>query len=138
MIRDYNCDPDYSQFARKLVTIDVSEGASVAGLPAGGFRSEMAGTIMSAIFRCLAITDADDSARVDVAKNGTSILSAAVDPVAINTTTTFTLTSYDLADGDIITGVVTTGAGDVLRGFFQFEIRPDLGSYELASPIDNA
>jgi hypothetical protein len=98
----------------------------------------MAGTIISAIFRCNTLTDADDSARVDVHKNGVSILSAAVDPTTASSTTTFTLTDTDLADGTLITGVVTTGAGDAIRGYFQFEIRPDLGSEELTSPISNS
>jgi len=137
-IRDYNIDIDNSQFARKIVSLPVNEGASVSSVPVAGFRAEFAGTILSAIFRCLAITDADDTVRLDIHKNGASILSATVDPVAVDTTTTFTLTSNDLADGDLITGVVLTGAGDALRGFFQFEVRPDLGSVELESPIANA
>jgi hypothetical protein len=137
MIRDYNVDPTYSQFARKTIVIPVNEGASVAGVAVGGFRAEFAGTIISAIFRCLALTDADDTVRIEVEKNGSDIV-AAVDPVAADTTTTLTVTDSDLADGDLIQLKVTTGAGDALRGYLQLEVRPDLGSLELASPLSNS
>lgn len=137
-VRDYNVDTDNSQFARKVVSLHCNEGASVAGVKVAGVNIPFAGTLLSAVLRCHVLTDADDSARVDLLKNGTSILSAAVDPGASDTTTTLSPTDTDIADGDLYEMKITTGVGDAIRASITLEVRPDLGSQELTSPLSNA
>lgn len=131
MILDRNVDPA-SAFPKQHIVIPVNEGASITALEIGSVIAAFVGKIVSAIFYCEAITDADDSVTIDLHKNGVSILAAAVDPVAADTTTTLAPTAAGsiLAVSDRIALVVTTGAGDALRGSLTLVVRPYLGTQE--------
>jgi hypothetical protein len=127
-IRSRNIDTS-AEFAQQIIGLPVNVGASVNGLIVEA-RMPWAGRIQSAHFVCSALTDADDSVRVKVQKNGTDLVAAAVDPVAAGTTTSFTLTSSTFAAGDRLQGHVLTGTGDAMIGTFTFVVRPHLGAEE--------
>jgi hypothetical protein len=134
-IRDKNVDKTYSHFARKLVCLSINHDGALSAVKVSGVIVPFAGTIVSAIVRCHTLTDADDSARVDLFKNGSSILAAAVDPTAADTTTTLSPTSTAVADGDLLEAVVTTGSSDAIRASLILELRPKLND-ELVSSIE--
>ncbi len=130
MIRSRNVDP-VAEFAQKIASLSCNEGASLAGVEVASVILPFSGKLLSAKFFCSALTDADDSARVDLLKNGASILAAAVDPVAANTTTTLTPTSgTDFVATDRYGLKVTTGAGDAIRGTLVLTYRNLLGGVE--------
>lgn len=133
MIRSRNVDPA-AVFAQQTVSLPCNEGASVAGVAVASVILPFQGKLLSAKFYCSALTDADDSARVDLLKNGSSVLSAAVDPVAADTTTALAPTAagslFNAADRYSLQ--VTTGAGDALRGTLVLTYRPLLGGVERA------
>lgn len=131
MIRSRNVDP-VSEFAQHPISLPCNEGASVAGVVVASTILPFAGKIVSAKFYCAALTDADDSARIDLLKNGVSILSAAVDPTAADTTTTLSPTTLTFSASDRLSLKVTTGAGDALRGSLTIVVRPLLGGVERA------
>jgi hypothetical protein len=131
MIRSKNVDPD-AQFAQHPVPLSIRAGASETDLAHGAFVPAWAGKIELAQLYASQLTDADDGVTVDIKKNGVSLLSAAVDPVAAGTTTTLTLTDDDFAAGDEIVAHATTDAGDLLVGVIILHVRPLLGSAERA------
>ncbi|HEY3499446.1 MAG TPA: hypothetical protein VGK73_32375 [Polyangiaceae bacterium] len=126
MIRDRNIKTD-ANFARETVLLDVTAGASQAGVRITGWRAPYAGVIVSAHVYCATITDADDSVRVDLHKNAASVLGATVDPVAADTATALNVTTTSFAAGDVLKSVVTTGVGDALAGAITLVVRPELG-----------
>jgi hypothetical protein len=129
MIRSRNCDPNTGhEFAQKVVYIPISVGASAVDVIQGGWRAPWAGAVVSAHVYAATITDADDSARVDLKKNGTSMLAATVDPVAANTSTTLAPTTTSFASGDLLAVHMTTGAGDAMVGGVNLVVRPSLGT----------
>lgn len=133
MIRSGNIEPNnsYNEFAQQVIAISCSVGASFDNA-VGGVVMPWAGKIVSAKFRVFAMTDGDDSVRVDILKNDVAITSAAVDPVAEDTTTTFTLTASTFAAGDVLALDVLTAAGDALYGTMTLVVRPYLGRAERA------
>jgi hypothetical protein len=130
MIRSRNCDQSVgNEFAQKIINLHVEAGASLAGVIKAGTRIPWAGKVVSAHVYCATITDADDSVRVDLHKNGASILDATVDPVAADTLTSLAgAADEDLAAADKIQVVITTGVGDAFVGDVVLVIRPDLGT----------
>jgi hypothetical protein len=129
-VRARNLDPSVGNDAfLSILVCPITVGASVDQRVAE-VRLPWAGKIVSAHFRCSTLTDADDSVRVKVQKNGTDLVAAAVDPVASDTTTTFTLTADTFAAGDLLQGHVLTGTGDAIVGTFTFFVRPYLGVRE--------
>lgn len=136
MILSRNVDPR-AVFAQHPISIPCNEGASVAGVAVGSVILPFKGKLVSAKFYCAALTDADDSVTVDLLKNGSSVLAAAVDPVAADTTTALAPTAAGslFNANDRYSLKVTTGAGDALRGTLVLVVRPLLGGTELA---DNA
>lgn len=133
MIRDKNVDHTAGEndFACMNLSFAIDVGASLAGVLVGGWRAPFAGKIVSANVYCATLTDADDSVRVDVQKNGVTVLSATVDPVAADTATVLTLSSttsvISFAAGDKIQCVMTTGAGDAMTGTVNVVVRPRVG-----------
>lgn len=129
MIRDRNLNADADAF-KQCVVLNINAGASLAGVEHGAHRVPFTGKVLSAHIRCSTLTDADDSVRVDLQKNGVSMLAASVDPVAAATTTALTLTTSTFVAGDIIALVLTTGAGDAMVGAVTLVYRPYLGAPE--------
>lgn len=126
MIKDRNIHSG-AQFARETVNLSILAGASLAGVRIDGWRAPYPGRIISAHIYAAVVTDADDSARVDLHKNAASILSASVDPVASDTATALSPTDLEFNEGDVLKTVVTTGAGDALSGSLTLVVRPYLG-----------
>lgn len=129
MIRDRNLDPSADAFKQSVV-LNLNAGASLAGVEHGAIRMPYTGKVLSAYVRASTLTDADDSVRVDLQKNGVSMLGATVDPVAAATTTSLAPTTTAFVSGDVISVVLTTGAGDALVGAVTLTYRPYLGSQE--------
>lgn len=134
MIRDRNVDhnTDQAKFALETVLLHLNVGASVADATIqNGWRAPYAGKIIRADLYCAQITDADDSVRANLKKNGASILGAATDPVAADTLTALTLSADTFAAGDKLQGTVLTGVGDAFVGSIQLVVRPLLGTEAL-------
>lgn len=130
MIRSRNIDPN-AEFVQETVKLSVAAGASLAGVRIDGWRAPWPGKIISAHVYAATLTDADDSARVDLHKNASSILSATVDPVAADTTTALAgAAGIEFAEGDVLKSVVTTGSGDALAGSIILVVRPFTGYVE--------
>ena len=129
MIRDRNLDPNADAF-KTVVVLPINVGASVAGVIQTAVRAPYAGKIASAHVWALSLTDADDSVRVDLRKNGTSLLAATVDPVAADTTTSLAPTTVAFIAGDMLQVYLTTGVGDAMVGTVTLVLRPYLGAPE--------
>lgn len=133
MIRDKNVDQTANQNHHACMAINchLSLGAGVAGVIQGGWRAPFAGKIVSAALYCATLTDADDSVRIDVQKNGASVLSATQDPGAADTGSAMSLSAtaslLAFAAGDKIQVVATTGAGDAMVGTCTIVVRPRIG-----------
>lgn len=133
MIRDKNIDHTSGQnnHAQLALNFHLSLGAGVAGVIQGGWKAPWAGKITAALLYCATLTDADDSVRIDVQKNGSTVLTATTDPGAANTGTTMALSTttatISFAAGDILTCVATTGAGDAMVGTCSVMVRPRVG-----------
>jgi sugar/nucleoside kinase (ribokinase family) len=133
VIQDKNVDNTAAKnnFAQTALNFFLSVGAGVAGVIQGGWRAPWAGKIVSVIVYAATLTDADDSVRIDVQKNGVTVLSATVDPGAADTATVATLSAtasvLAFAAGDKIQVVATTGAGDAMVGTVSVMVRPRLG-----------
>lgn len=130
MIRSRNCDQATGhEFTENIIPLHIEAGASLAGVIKAGVRMPWAGKIKSAHIYAATLTDADDSVRVDLHKNGASILDATVDPVAADTTTSLAgAADTEFAAGDEISVVITTGVGDALVGDVTLVVRPELGT----------
>lgn len=133
MIRDKNVDHTAGEndFACMALNFHLSLGAGVAGVIQGGWRAPWAGKIVSAALYAATLTDADDSVRIDVQKNGTTVLTATTDPGAADTATAMALSTttstISFAAGDKIQVVATTGAGDAMVGTCSVIVRPRVG-----------
>jgi len=130
MIRSRNIKTD-ATFAQETVTLSILAGASLTAVKIDGWRAPYAGKIVSAHIYAAVVTDADDSARVDLFKGASSVLAASVDPVTSDTVTALTPTTSTFAAGDVLKSVVTTGAGDALSGSLVLVVRPLLGAEAL-------
>lgn len=127
-IDDRNIKTD-ADFARSTVHLSVAAGASLTAVRIDGERMAFAGKVVSAHVYCATLTDGDDGVRVDLHKNAASILTATVDPVAADTTTSLAgAAGTTFAAGDVFKSVVTTGAGDALEGSISLVVRPLLGA----------
>jgi hypothetical protein len=126
VIKSRNIHPD-AEFGQESVNLSILAGASLSGVRIDGWRAPWPGKIVSAHIYAAVVTDADDTARVDLHKNAASILSAAVDPVASDTATALSPTDLEFNAGDVLKSVVTTGAGDALSGSLCLIVRPYLG-----------
>lgn len=131
MIKDRNLSPDADAF-KQVASLHFTGAASLVAESRAGLRCPWTGKIVSAHVYCAVLTDSDDSVRVDLQKNGVSMLSATVDPVATGTTTALTISAANAAvvAGDIITVVLTTGVGDAIAGSITLVVRPYLGAPE--------
>lgn len=132
MIRARNCDETTGfEFAQESNSLAIIVGASVAAVPQAAFRAPYAGKVVSAHIYAATMTDADDSIRVDLRKNGVSILTGTVDPVTNDTMTLLPLVavaaSTAFAVGDKIQAYITTGVGDAFVGNVVLVVRPLLG-----------
>lgn len=131
MIRDRNVDPS-ADFVDQIIPLTVNVPASQAAVAYAAARIPWAHVLVSAIFNALIVTDADDTVRIDLHREGASILGATVDPVAADTETTLTVTGAAAgAAGDLYELVVTTGAGDALVGTLTLVVRPEVGRERL-------
>jgi len=129
MIRDRNIDPNAS-FPIQIVTLQVIAGASHADAAVSALYVPYRSKLLSAIFRCVALTDADDSVKVKLLDDAVELM-ADTDPVAADTVLTATLTGKDdIAAGSWILAQCTTGANDVLEGTWTLQLRPYLGATE--------
>lgn len=90
--------------------------ASQADIEQAEFRAPYSGEIVSVHVHILAITDGDDSARIDVKKGTTSVLSAAINPTqdTVMAGTLKTDGTEEFVAGDKIGLFATTGGGDAL------------------------
>jgi hypothetical protein len=137
-VRDKNIDHTANQnhHACMALNFHINMGAGVAGVIQGGWRAPFAGKIISAAVYAATLTDADDSVRLDVQKNGASVLSATTDPGAADTGTAMSLSTttstISFAAGDKIQVVGTTGAGDAMVGTVSVIVRPRVGRELLA------
>lgn len=129
MIRDRNLDPSADAF-KSTVSLYVTCGASETAVEKSSVRMPFTGKLLSAYVRCATITDADNSVRVDLHKNGVTMLGATVDPVDAGTTTSLAPTTTAFVAGDLLAVVMTTGASDALTGSVTLVFRPYLGSQE--------
>jgi hypothetical protein len=129
MIRDRNLEPSADAF-KTVVSLYVEAGAAETGVEKSSVRMPYTGKVLSAYVRCATITDADDSIRIDLHKNGVSMLGATVDPVAAATTTSLAPTTTTFNSGDLIAVVITTGASDAFTGSVTLTTRPYLGAQE--------
>lgn len=128
MIRDGNVDPQYSQFARQLLSLPAhadstsieAQGSVVVPWP---FK------IVSAIMRALSVTD---GGTVDLQVNGVSIASASITDTSSVTLAPASLETVYPA-GALVTVVPDAPSGDVVNGAVALEIRPLLGSQERVS-----
>ncbi len=128
MIRSRNCDDvEGNEFAQETVILPINVAAGVAGVIQGAWRAPYAGRLVSAHVYCATITDADDSVRADLKKNGASVLPATIDPVAADTMTTLAPNATTFVAGDKLQAVITTGAGDAFIGNLVLVVRPSLG-----------
>ena len=131
MIRDRNVDPS-ADFLDQIIPLSVIVPASQAAVAYAAVRIPWAHVLVSATFDALVVTDADDSVRIDLHREGASILGATVDPVAADTSTVLTVTGDDNgAADDLYELVVTTGAGDALVGTLTLVVRPEAGRERL-------
>jgi len=130
MIRNRNISNDnaINTFAQQTVSLAINAGASLAGVIHAAWRAPWAGKLIAAHVYAATITDADDSARVDLQLNGVTMLPATVDPVAADTMTSLAPTTLAFAAGDKLQVVLTTGAGDALIGNVILVVRPLLGT----------
>lgn len=116
MIDNKNIDPS-AKFMNIPVTLRVgSVAASQSDVEQDSFRAPFAGKIVSVHATAVAITDADDSARIDVKKATTSVLSATINPTAGSYVAGTVVSSgvEEFAAGDKIGLFATTGGSDLL------------------------
>lgn len=114
-----------ADFARETALLSVTAGASLTAAKIDGWRAPYAGKVVSAHVYAATLTDADDGVRVDLFKDAASILTAAVDPVAADTTTVLPgAAGVTFAAGAVFKSVVTTGAGDAIAGAISLTVRP--------------
>lgn len=130
MIDNHNLDPSGTAFRQVVLIQQAAIGASLADVEHNSFRAPYAGKIVSIHAYAVAITDADDGARLDVKKATTSVLSATINPTAVTQVagTLKTDGTATFAAGDKIGLFVTTGAGDAITNLsVTIVIRPLLG-----------
>jgi len=128
MIRNRNIDHSgAASFTHQAIVLALSVGASVTAGIVAGFRAPYKGKVVAAHVYAATLTDADDSARIDLRKNGTTMLGATVDPVAADTATSLAPTTLTFDEGDKIQVYATTGSGDAMVGSVTVVIRPLLG-----------
>lgn len=129
MIRSRNVDPLVgNEFAQETVILPINVGAGVASVIQSAWRAPYAGKLVLAYVYCATMTDADDSVRADLKKNGTSMLAATIDPVTADTATSLAPTiGLTFALGDKLQAVILTGAGDAFIGNLILVVRPLLG-----------
>lgn len=116
MIDNKNIDPS-SKFMNQVVILRAgSVAASQADIEQDSFRAPFAGKIVSVHATLVALTDADDSARIDVKKATTSVLTGTINPTAGSYVAGTVVSSgvETFAAGDKIGVFVTTGAGDLV------------------------
>lgn len=133
MIRDRNVDDntDQAKFTWETVILPINVGASIASVIQAAWRAPYAGVLLAAYVYCATITDADDSVRADLKKNGTSMLGATVDPVTADTMTSLAPTTLTFAAGDKLQAVILTGVGDAFIGNLVLTVRPSIGKEAL-------
>lgn len=114
MIDNKNIDKNATFILTPVVLQNDSIGASVSDVEQACFRAPFSGTIVSVHVHAVAITDADDGARVDIKKATTSVLSATINPTqgSFVAGTLKTDGTEDFVAGDKIGMFVTTGSGD--------------------------
>jgi len=136
MIESQNVSPN-ADIIEQGVALYINAGASVAGVGNGGWRAPWAGKLLRADVYASALTDSDDSVRVDLHKNTTSVLTGTVDPVAASTLTPLPLAvaPTTFAAGDVIRPVLTTGSGDALVGTVTIVVRPLAGRERLVAGL---
>jgi hypothetical protein len=128
MIRSRNCDNvTGNEFCIETVMLSINVGASVSSVIQGAWRAPYAGKLVAAHVYAATMTDADDSIRVDLKKNGTSMLPATIDPVTADTMTSLAPTTLTFVAGDKLQAVILTGAGDAFIGNLIIQVRPLLG-----------
>jgi hypothetical protein len=129
MIRARNCDDVQGyEFAQESSTLNITVGASVAGVAQCAWRAPYAGKVLAAHVYAATMTDADDSIRVDLRKNNVSLLTAATDPVTNDTMTQLPLIAGStFVAGDRLQAFITTGVGDAFIGNIILVVRPLLG-----------
>lgn len=128
MIHNQNLDPTLCSGGWQSVYLPINVGASATAQIQSGHRIPFAGKLVSAYVYCATITDADDSARVDLFNNAASILPATIDPVTADTTTSLAPNATTFAAGDKVTVRMTTGAGDAMVGGVTLVYRPLMGA----------
>jgi len=114
MIDNKNIDKG-ATFIRQVVTLTKDTiGASQTDVEQKSFRAPYSGTILSVHVHAVAITDADDGARVDVKKATTSVLTGTINPTAGSNVagTLKTDGTQNFVAGDKLGVFVTTGVGD--------------------------
>lgn len=119
MIDNKNLDKDATFLLHPIVLGPVAVAASQSNIEQAAVRMPYSGKIVSIHFHTVALTDADDSVRLDVKKGSTSVLTATVDPVAAGTVAAGTLKTDGTARfvaGDKLALFATTGAGDAITG----------------------
>jgi len=128
MIRSRNCDDvTGNEFCQQQVILPINVGAGVASVIQAAWRAPWAGKLVAAHVYAATLTDADDSIRADLKKNGTSMLGATVDPVTNDTVTDLVPTTLTFAAGDKLQAVILTGAGDAFIGNLVLVVRPLIG-----------
>lgn len=132
MIDNKNIDPTATMLRIPVVLAKDAVAASQSDIEQAAFRAPFAGTILSVHFHTVALTDADDSVRLDIKKGSTSVLSATVDPVSAGTVAAGTLKTdgtEDFVAGDKLALFATTGSGDAITSLSAtLVIRPQAGS----------
>lgn len=128
MIRDANIDPQYSQFARQLLSLP-AHAASTSIEAQGSAVLPWPFKIVSAVMRALDVTD---GGTVDLQVDGVSIASASITGTA-SVQLTIADPSVVYPDGALVTVVPAAPSGDEVRGAVTLEVRPLLGSQERVS-----
>ena len=127
MIRSGNIDNLIeNNFAWDAVVLPLNLGASLAAVLQTGWGAPYPGYLVGVSVYVATVTDADDSVRVDVQKNGVS--AALVNPgIADSVITPVLAAPVRFAAGDKLQVVATTGVGDALVGSITLLVRPLLG-----------
>jgi hypothetical protein len=131
MIDSKNMDPSASCIEHPILLKKDSIGASQTDIEFCSILMPFAGVVLSVNAYAVAITDADDSARVDVKKGSTSILSATINPTqATNVAGTLkTDGTATFASGDKLGLFVTTAGSDAITDLcVTVNVRPLAGS----------
>lgn len=136
MIDNKNIDKTATMLLIPIILKKDSIGASQSDIEFCSARMPYAGKVVSVHAYAVAITDADDSARVDVKKGSTSILSATINPTqSANVAGTLkTDGTASFVVGDKLGLFVTTGGSDAITDLCVTMVVRPLASEESTRP----